>query len=163
MRNRRIVDRPQTTVVGIEVRTTNEWERNADSARIPALWNRFYRDGVPDRVPHKSGDGNLIELYTDYEGDETAEYTAFIGYEVDQVDGLSEGLVSRTMPACKYLVFTSERGPVVEVVQAAWKKLWSMDSAELGEQRAFSADFELFDSRSADFSDGQVDIYLSVK
>lgn len=120
MRNRRIVERPQTTVVGIEVRTANKWESNADSARIPALWNQFYGEGVPDRVPHKSGDGHLI-------------------------------------------VFTSERGPVVEAVQTAWKTIWSMTPEQLGGQRSFSADFEIFDSRSADFSDGEVDIYVSVK
>lgn len=163
MRNRRVVERPQTTVVGIEARTTNESESDADSAKIPALWNQLYSEGVADRVPHKRSDSHLIELYTDYEGDETAAYTVFLGYEVDFIDDLPEGLVARTLPACRYLVFTSERGPVVESVQAAWRKIWSMTPEQLGEQRAFSADFEIFDSRSADFADGEVDIYVSVK
>lgn len=163
MRNRKIVERPEVALVGIEAKTTNELEGDPDSARIPELWNRFYGTGVPNRVSHKSGDGNLLELYTDYASDETGEYTVFIGYEVERVDDVPEGLVSRTIPAAKYLVFTSERGPVVESVQAAWRQIWSMSPDDLGEKRAFVADFEVFDSRSADSSDGEVDIYLSVR
>jgi hypothetical protein len=35
----------------------------------------LYSTGVPDRVTNKSGSGALLEMYTDYAGDETGEYT----------------------------------------------------------------------------------------
>lgn len=165
MRNRRIETRSEMALVGIEARTTNEAEQQGgDSARIPGLWSTLFSTGVPDRVAHKSGAGELIEMYTDYANDETGEYTIFLGYEVERVaDDLAADLVVRTVPAGRYLVFTSERGPVVPAVQEAWRRVWSSSPEELGAERSFVADFEVFGAGSKDFEDGEVDIYLSIR
>jgi hypothetical protein len=75
MRNRRIETRSEMALVGIESRTTNKTEQVGADAQIPGLWEKLYSTGVPDRVTNKSGSGALLEMYTDYAGDETGEYT----------------------------------------------------------------------------------------
>jgi predicted transcriptional regulator YdeE len=88
----------------------------------------------------------------------------FIGYQVDRVaDDLPADLAVRTVPAARYLVLTSERGPVVPAVQAAWQHIWSSSPDQLGAERSFVADFEVFGEEGNDFDDGEVDIYVSIR
>ena len=99
-----------------------------------------------------------IALYTDYESDEHGEYTFVLGVRADPGSAVPDGMVRKTVPAGKYAVFTSERGPLQKVVFETWKRIWS----ELP-SRSFIADFEVYDQRAADPGDAVVDIYVGVK
>ncbi len=71
-----------------------------------------------------------------------------------------KGMVRRQFLAGRYAVFTSERGPVAKVVVETWKRIWSYYESPANGQRAYRADFEVYDQRAADPSNAQVDIYI---
>lgn len=75
-------------------------------------------------------------VYTDYAGDETDDYTAFVGCEGD---ALPSGGRAVEIPAGLYVAFslacTTENAP--RAVAQFWQKLWTG-----GLPRAFVADFE---------------------
>ncbi|MEO1413221.1 MAG: WYL domain-containing protein, partial [Bacteroidota bacterium] len=79
-------------VVGIAVRTK---KANGQAERdIPALWERFLREGVADRITDKL-DPTVYAVYTDYEGDHTQDYTFLIGCRVVDLEGVPEGMTGR--------------------------------------------------------------------
>jgi predicted transcriptional regulator YdeE len=73
-----------------------------------------------------------------------------------------EGMVARHLQAQHYVVLTSNRGPLPEVVPETWRELWHLeDQGKL--KRAYQADFEIYDQRAQDPHNGQVDIYVGMK
>jgi predicted transcriptional regulator YdeE len=134
-------------VVGVAARTSNAREMTADGV-IPKLWAN----------PPQPADSGIIALYTHYESDEHGEYTFLLGVKGGQESAVPGGMVLKTVPAGRYAVFTSERGPVQKVVFETWKRIWS----ELP-SRSFVADFEVYDQRAADPANSVVDIYVGVK
>jgi predicted transcriptional regulator YdeE len=134
-------------VIGSAARTSNAKEMTEDGA-IPKLWAN------PPRIP----DSAIIALYTDYSSDEHGEYTFVLGGKAGTSQGVPDGMVRKTVPAGRYAVFTSERGPVRRVVVETWMRIWS----ELP-SRSYVADFEVHDERAADPGNAVIDIYLGVK
>ena len=56
----------------------------------------------------------------------------------------------------------SEKGPLPQVIPAAWQRIFQLESdGKL--RRAYRSDFEIYDQRSQDPADAQVDIYLGLK
>jgi predicted transcriptional regulator YdeE len=59
---------------------------------------------------------------------------------------------------------TSAKGPVAQVVPQAWQQVYSLeDNKQLGGARAYKADFEVYDQRSQNPQDSQVDLYIGLK
>jgi predicted transcriptional regulator YdeE len=137
-----IVEIEEFEVIGIAARTSNAREMTADGV-IPKLW--------------AAGPGT-VALYTDYASDEHGEYTFVLGGKVGPGSAVPDGMVLKTVPAGRYAVFTSERGPVQRVVVETWQRIWS----ELP-SRSFIADFEVYDQRAADPRNAVVEIYVGVK
>ncbi|BBJ31369.1 hypothetical protein RAS_04780 [Rickettsia asiatica] len=50
-----------------------------------------------------------------------------------------------------------------KVVMDIWQKIWKMDAAMLEGERAYIADFEIYDERSSDLHNAVVDIYIGIK
>jgi predicted transcriptional regulator YdeE len=51
-----------------------------------------------------------------------------------------------------------------EVVPQAWQRVYSLDdNKQIGGTRAYKADFELYDQRSQNPQDAQVDLYIGLK
>jgi predicted transcriptional regulator YdeE len=69
---------------------------------------------------------------------------------------------SRRIVPGAYAVLTTDQGPLIEVVQAEWKKIWAMKPAELGGKRAFQTDYEVYDARSANPQNAQVEIHIGI-
>ena len=65
--------------------------------------------------------------------------------------------------ALQFGLATTEQGPLVEVLQAEWKKIWAMQPAELGGRRAFLTDYEAYDTRSANPQNAQVEIHIGLQ
>ena len=147
------------TIIGIEARTSFAREKNPGGV-IPELWGRFLREAL-HAIPHRA-DGNIAALYTDYESDEYGEYTLVLGAKVSSTADVPEGMVVREVPAARYAVFKSERGPVQKIVIGAWKRIWN-EPRTPEYARAYLNDFELYGAASADPGDSQVDIYIGVK
>ncbi len=51
-----------------------------------------------------------------------------------------------------------------QVVPQAWQRVWSLeDNKQLGGARAYKADFEVYDQRSQNPQESQVDLYIGLK
>ena len=157
----KIVEAGGFTVVGIAARTTNAKEMTPEGI-IGRLWARLYQEGILAAIPNRAG-SNVIAVYTDYASDEKGEYTFLLGAKVTSSDHLPASLVTKQVPAGRYAVFTSDKGPVQQVVPQAWMRVWSTPRTDPAGMRVFKADFEVHDERSADPQSSVVDVYVGIK
>jgi predicted transcriptional regulator YdeE len=150
-------------VVGITASTNNAKESGPD-AIIGKLWQQFLSQGLPNQIPDRV-DQSIVAVYTDYVTDANGQYTFVLGARIRPIPNpvLPEGMVVKTVPAGRYAVFTSDRGPVAKVVVETWKQIWAYYQLPANGQRAYRADFELYDQRAADPNNAQVDVYVGVK
>jgi predicted transcriptional regulator YdeE len=158
----KIVEGKEFSVLGIEARTNNAKEMTNDGV-IPRQWGRFFAEGILAKIPDKV-DSTIYAVYTDYASDRRGDYTVFIGAKVSDTSAIPAGMVAKRVPAGRYAVVTSAKGPVQSVVPQAWQQIWSLeDKSQLGGARSYRADFETYDRRSRDPQDSQVDIYIGLK
>ncbi|MGA9966887.1 MAG: GyrI-like domain-containing protein [Terriglobales bacterium] len=158
----KVVEQPEFSVIGIQVRTSNAKEITG-GGEIAKQWAKFFKDGIADRIPHKV-DSTIYAVYTSYASDRDGEYDFIIGMKVSRVSDVPPGMVAKNVPKGKYAVIPTAQGPVAQVVPQAWQRVWSLeDNKQLGGARAYKADFELYDHRSRNPQDSQVDIYLGLK
>ena len=120
------------------------------------------QEHVLDSVPYKT-DSNLYAVYTDYANDANGNYTLVLGAKVHPGTNAPEGMISKSVPAGRYAVFTSERGAMAKVVVETWMRIWSYYQSPASGRRAYRADFELYDQRAADLNNTPVDIYIGLK
>jgi predicted transcriptional regulator YdeE len=147
-------------VIGIEARTNNAKELTADGI-IPKQWQGFFSNGISEKIPHKSGQ-SFYAVYSDYASDHNGEYSFLVGAMVKDGTTPPAEMVLKRVPAGKYAVFTSDKGPFAKVVPAAWQKIFQLeDEGKL--RRSYHADFEVYDQRSQDPQNAQIDIYIGVK
>jgi len=123
--------------IGLELRTNNE----ECSLAMPAHKERFFQRNIPSKIPNRVN-GNILALYTDYEGDCTKPYSWILGCEVSSLDKIPEGLVGKIIPESNYAVFTTQ-GEFPQGLIAAWQAIWKS-----GLKRSYTCDFEIY---SADF------------
>ncbi len=158
----RIFEQKQFTVVGIQVRTNNSREATGHG-EIPKQWDRLFKEGILSKIPKKS-DENIVVVYSNYQSDYKGDYDYLIGAKVDQATNLPGGMVAKTVAGGKYAVLTTEAGQVGKVVSGEWQKIWKLeDNSKLGGVRAYKTDFEIYDQRSRDPQDSQVDIYVGLR
>ena len=157
----KIVEQTEFTVIGISVRTSNAKEMSGNGV-ISQQWDRFMKEGLLSGIPNKV-DSNILAIYTDYESDANGAYTFMIGAKVSSAHSVPPGMVAKKVPAGKYAVFISEKGFVGKVVPQTWSRIWAMPRSSLGGNRAYRADFELYDQRAADPHNAEVDIYVGIK
>ena len=149
------------TVVGIVARTSNAKEMTADGV-IGKYWGRLFHEGLLAKIPNKA-DENIVAVYTDYASDHNGEYTYVLGARVKSVGELPAGMVAKTIPADKYAVFTSGRGPAYQVVPQIWQKINSLPKTATGGDRLYHADYEVYDERARDPQNSVVDVYVGVR
>jgi predicted transcriptional regulator YdeE len=157
----KIVEQPGFTVIGISARTTNATEMSGKGV-IGQQWARFVKEGLLDKIPHRA-DSSILAVYTDYESDANGAYTYILGAKVASADDVPPGMVTRKIPAARYAVFTSEKGSVEKVVPETWSRIWALPKSAPGGNRAYQADFEVYDQRAADPQNTQVDVYVGIK
>ncbi|HKV39839.1 MAG TPA: GyrI-like domain-containing protein [Blastocatellia bacterium] len=157
----RIVNGGAFRVIGVAIRTSNKVEMGSDG-KIGKLWAEFLSGGLVDRIPGRA-DHNIVVLYYDYESDKDGPYTYMIGARVTSTGNVPSGMSEKDVPEQKYAVFTSERGPVAEVVQGVWRKIWTVERGHPGANRKYGVDYEVYDERSRNPADSQIDAYVSIE
>ncbi len=158
----RLVKESGFSVVGIEVRTSNAREMTGQGA-IAGQWGKFFKQGILEQITDKV-DSTVFAVYTNYASDRNGDYDFLIGAKVTKVSTIPPGMVVRTIPAGKYSVLTSAKGPAAKVVPEAWQRIWNLeDKSQLGGVRTYRADFEVYDQRSQNPQDSEVDIYVGLK
>ena len=148
------VERPSFFVIGIEVRTQNSPEGAMQD--IPALWERFYKECILDKIPNKIS-SDVLGLYTDYEKDFTKPYTLVIGCMATSLETIPKGMVGKRVPSAKYAVFTA-KFPFPQSIIQTWQEIWKAPLP-----RTYTGDFEYYGEKFAHPTSGEVDIYIAVK
>jgi predicted transcriptional regulator YdeE len=147
-------------VIGIEVRTNNAQEATSGGA-IPQQWQRLYMQGVLDQIPNRL-DQSVVAVYTKYASDWNGDYNFILGARVKPGTKPPAGMVLVSVPAGKYMEFTSARGPAPQVVPDLWKEIWTYFHEPGNPARAYKADFEVYDDMSNPNS-VQTKVYIGVK
>jgi predicted transcriptional regulator YdeE len=159
--NPKVMEKDGFTVIGISARTSNAKEVT-DEGVIGKMWGRLFQEGVLAKIPNKA-DQNIVAVYTDYTSDHNGEYTYVLGARVTSDADIPAGMVAKKVPAQKFAVFTSERGPAPKVVPAVWMKINSLPRTAVGADRLYKADFEVYDERASDPENLQIDVYIGIK
>lgn len=158
----KILEQKEFSVIGIEARTSNSKEMTGDGI-IPKQWEKFFKENIPGKIPGKV-DSNIVVVYSNYQSDHTGDYDYLIGAKVSDASVIPAGMVAKRVPAGKYAVFTTAAGPVGKVVSEKWQEIWDLEGkSRLGGTRAYKADFEIYDQRSRDPQNSQVDVYIGLK
>lgn len=147
-----IVNLQEKTVVGLSARTNNT---HPDMSKtIGVLWQKFFAaDGYPlisDKTNSKA-----LGIYTDYEDNETGDYTVFVACEVSNAESIPDSFTVRKIPSGKYAKFIV-KGNMVTAVTEFWNELWRMDLP-----RTFVCDFEEY--QNADPENAEIHIFIGLK
>ncbi len=130
--------RPQT-VVGLQQRISS----GTAFEEIKNHWEHFETADFPLEER-----GDLVAIYSDYEGDETQPYNLTIGYFVD-VDKAPEGWTLKQIPAANYGHIHAD-GPIPDSIVSAWQKVWQSSW-----NRSFQYDYEVYGEQG-------IDLYIGV-
>jgi predicted transcriptional regulator YdeE len=161
--NKVLIQLPEIKIVGVKQRTNNSNEMTLANAKIPATVQKYFQDNIMEKIPHRKKPWTTYSVYTEYASDFTGDYTYFIGEEVTEIKDVPHELSVLTIPAQHYMVFTSENGQMPEVCINLWQKIWHMDQKQLGGERQYLADFEIYDERAVDQQNTVLDIYIGIK
>lgn len=156
-----ILSRPPLLLVGVSVRTSNKAELDQNTAKIGNTIKSFYEKKIFDKIKNLTDQKTTYSVYTDYERDYTQGYTYFFGQEVSSFDG-NEALNCLKIPEQNYAKFTAGPGAMPDVCIKAWQEIWQMSSHDLGGERGYIADFEVYDERSKDIKKAILDIYVGI-
>jgi predicted transcriptional regulator YdeE len=158
----RIEELPSFTLAGVSAITTNEAEFSG-AGKIVRLFEQFHSQHIAEHLSHYVQQPGQYSCYFNYEQGDAGYYTVMVGVHIREVkQDQSLGSVSTfTVPASKYAVFVTERGPIIEMVQRAWTDIWEW-SRQPGNHRVFTGDFEYY-RPNINPNDGQVDIYIAIK
>lgn len=143
-------------LVGIKVRTTNKSGKAQKD--LNDLWGRFFSENIQEKVKFKLND-KIYSVYTDYEAGHNGEYTAFIGCSVSSFEKLPDGLSGLQIRKGNYRRYMAA-GKMPEAVINTWTEIWKHNDIL---NRAYTADFEVYDLKAQDPGNAEVEIYLSVK
>jgi predicted transcriptional regulator YdeE len=145
----------QFNVIGISVRTTNENMQAATD--IPALWGKFLGENLASKIPNKVSE-TLFCIYTEYESDFIKPYTTILGCEVENLDSIPEGFVGLIIEKGLYQKFTAKGNLMQGAVFNEWTKIWNTPI-----DRKYTTDFEVYDEKSQNPEDADVDIFIALK
>lgn len=140
--------------IALPSKTTNE--NNQSMKDGGELWTRFEKEEIVSKIPNKVSD-KVVAVYYDYEGDHTQPFSYFIGCKVEEGTHVPDNLHSLIIPSGSYQKVTA-KGEMPGCIAKKWREIWESDIP-----RAYQTDFEIYDERSQDWSNAEVDIYLSVK
>lgn len=148
-------------VIGVKCRTSNANEASGKGC-IGQQWEHLMSEGLLQKVPGRA-DNNIVAVYTDYASDKDGDYTYILGTKVKPGTTAPSGMFKTTVKAGRFAVFTSDKGPVQQVVPANWKRIWELPKSQPGGDRLFQSDFELYDERAAAPKSAEMDIFIRVR
>lgn len=127
-----------------------------DMKDIGALWEKFYKENIIEKIPNKENK-EILGIYYDYEGNHLDPYTFMIGAKVSLLDKIPKGMELINIPPLNYIIFTAE-GEFPKCLIDTWKEIWN---AEIS--RTFSYDFEVYNEafQLSKTKDKKLNIFIS--
>jgi predicted transcriptional regulator YdeE len=158
----RVEELPSFTLAGISAVTTNAAELSG-KGKIAKLFEQFHSHNIGGQLAVHLQQAGHYNCYFNYEQGDAGQYEVMVGVHVRGAsqDQYLESVTTFTVPAAKYAVFVTERGPIIEMVQRAWGDIWQW-SQQSGNDRAFTGDFEYYD-QNINPNDGQAEIYIAIR
>ena len=141
-------------LIGLKLNNKTTNENGQSSIDCGNLWQKFETENFIERIPGKLGD-EIYAVYYNYEGDHTKPFSYFIGCKVKTDVQNSHGMDSLIIPAGSYYKVIA-KGTMPDCVANSWKKIWSSIN-----DRSYQFDFEIYDERSKDWSNAEVEIFIS--
>ena len=156
---------PALQLAGISTRTNNaeNFEGSPPKHTIAATIQNYFGQSIPSQLHNRIHPGTTYCVYTEYESDWKGDYTYFIGEAISGFAEVQDPLKRIMIPEQTYMKFTSQCGPMPAVCVELWEAIWKMSPAELGGKRAYTADFEVYDTRATDPNATVLDIYISIQ
>lgn len=140
--------------LSLKSKTTNlNGQSNIDCGN---LWQKFEKENYAIKIPNKLSN-EILAVYYQYEGDHTQPFSYFIGCKVPTNTNVPQGLDSLIIPQGTYQKI-SAKGEMPNCVANTWKEIWNSDI-----RRTYKFDFEVYDERSKDWNNAEVDFFLSIK
>lgn len=150
-----VEERSDFKLVGLKLKGKTTNEDNQSSKDCGELWQKFESEKIFDQIPEKLSN-EIYAVYYDYEKDETTPFSYFIGCKVNKNTKTPEEQDVLFIPAQQYRKFTA-KGVMIECITDTWKEIWKSEI-----HRKFGYDFEIYDERSQDWSNAEVDLFISI-
>lgn len=129
----------EKTIVGLEVRTTNENMQAVED--IGKLWQQLMEIKIKALLGKSAvNPGILYGVYFDYEKDHTKPYSFLAGLEVKPGTPIPEGLSKVVIPEADYSIYETMEGEMTQRVGEVWNRIWNST-----EPRSYNVDFEVYD------------------
>jgi predicted transcriptional regulator YdeE len=141
-------------LIGLKLKSKTTNENGQSGIDCGNLWQRFENGKFLEKVPERLSDA-IFAVYHDYGDDWTKSFSYFIGCRVKSGTSTPEGMDSLTIKGGTYQKRMA-KGEIPYCITQAWKDIWNSDI-----ERAYETDFEVYDERSKDWANGEVDIYVS--
>ena len=146
------------TLIGLALPTKTTNENGQAAIDCGSMWQKFETGNYAGKIPGKISN-EIVAVYHDYEGDYTKPYSYFIGCKVNGTGEVPTGMDSLVIPKAVYQKFVA-KGTIPACIANTWKEIWQ---AGKNINRAYLADFEIYDERSMDWNNAEVDFFISCK
>ena len=143
-------------MIGIQVRTNNN-DLTQLTNDMQNLWNKLISENIAEQIQNKL-DNTVYCVYTDYEGDYTKPYTAFLGYSVPDLIVIPNGLIGRNFQGGLYNKYVAKGNLHQGIVYDTWKYIWGLNTP-----RAYYADFEVYNDKTQNTESAEVEIFIGIK
>ena len=153
----KIISKKAFPVIGIELKTTTRGGKNF--LEIPQFWQRAIQNEQIKKIPNKKQTATVLGICMDFEADGAFSY--IIGSEVTDTDHVPDDMVCKQITDAQYAVFTA-RGKLPDSIQDTWKYIYQEWLPNSKYQHAHSPEFELYDERSDNSENAEVDIYIPI-
>jgi predicted transcriptional regulator YdeE len=150
-----MVNQEEIRLMGLSLKSKTTNLNGQSAIDCGNLWQAFEQGSIMNHIPARIG-SSIYAVYYAYEGDYLQPFSYFIGCPVKNDAQPVRGLEILTIPAGAYRKFTA-RGILPDCISFTWKKIWESDI-----QRTYLTDFEVYDERSKDWNNAEVDIFISV-
>lgn len=143
-------------IIGLLIKTTNKNGKVATD--IAELWKQFYAEEIQQQIPNVTC-ADIYSIYTDYESDYRGNYNVILGLKVSSLATIPDHLVGREFQGGQYKKFIA-KGEMPNAVGEKWQEIWAKDK-ELN--RKYTADFEVYGSKSQNGDTSEVEIFIAVE
>ena len=157
MQEPKIVTRSAFDIIGYALRTKAGGE-NFDV--IPKFWQDILINDKLKNIPNQKDSKVCLGLCTDY-NKETDEFSYLACAEVTDTNNIPDDMEHVHVPAGKYAVFTS-KGLLPKAIQDLTVKIYRDWLPNSKYDHAMAPEFELYDERTTNDENCEVDIYLPI-
>jgi predicted transcriptional regulator YdeE len=141
-------------LIGLALKTKTSNENGQSGTDCGNLWHQFLTGDYANKIPGKLSK-DIYAVYHSYEGDHTMPFAYFLGCQAETGTPVPDGLDSLFIPGGKYQLFIA-KGEIPDCITIVWKEIWKS-----GTCRSYKADFEVYNERSNDLKNAEVEIYVS--